>query len=256
MSVGLTTDMILTDLRKLCKTDIPKQVEQMIRLCTQSYGKAKLVLHQNRYFIESATDEVLEALLRDPKIGASRIASSILDPFKSLPSSAPPVEFKAPVPAAAAAAAMKLGDDAELDFVQPVVEAAAAEVAEDEEELQSGAMVEQSLRSFEINPNDVGVVKKRCSELEVPLLEEYDFRNDPRNPRLEMDLKPSATLRPYQRKSLEQMFATGERDRAWWCWPAGPARRWWGFRRRARFKRACWCCARAACRWTSGATSS
>jgi DNA excision repair protein ERCC-3 len=205
VSVGLTTDMILTDLRKLCKTEIPKQVEQMIRLCTQSYGKAKLVLHQNRYFIESATDEVLEALLRDPKIGASRIASSILDPFKTLPTSATPAaELKAPI-----VAAMKLADDPELDFVKPVVEQAAAEIAEDEEEMQNGAMVEQSLRSFEINPNDVGVVKKRCSELEVPLLEEYDFRNDPRNPRLEMDLKPSATLRPYQRKSLEQMFRNG-----------------------------------------------
>lgn len=57
VSVGLDTKTILTDLSELCKTALPKQVIQMIKDCTQSYGKAKLILHQNRYFIESANDE-------------------------------------------------------------------------------------------------------------------------------------------------------------------------------------------------------
>jgi hypothetical protein len=95
VSVGLKTDMILTDLARLCKTELPERVVETIRQCTQSYGKAKLVLHQNRYFIECADDDVLQTLLRDPKIGASRVTSS----FRL-----PALEKSAPVLNASAAA--------------------------------------------------------------------------------------------------------------------------------------------------------
>lgn len=33
---------------------LPKAIEKMIRDSTQSYGKVKLVLQRNRYWIESA----------------------------------------------------------------------------------------------------------------------------------------------------------------------------------------------------------
>ena len=51
-------------------------------------------------------------------------------------------------------------------------------------------------------------VKERANELDYPLVEEYDFRHDddPRNPNLAIDLKSSTTIRPYQEKSLAQMF--------------------------------------------------
>jgi len=52
-------------------------------------------------------------------------------------------------------------------------------------------------------------VKKRCIELDYPVLEEYDFRNDNLNPNLDMDLKPSTLIRPYQEKSLSKMFGDG-----------------------------------------------
>ena len=52
-------------------------------------------------------------------------------------------------------------------------------------------------------------VKKRCNELEYPMLEEYDFRNDTVNPNLEIDLKPSTVIRPYQETSLSKMFGNG-----------------------------------------------
>lgn len=41
------------------------------------------------------------------------------------------------------------------------------------------------------------------------MMEEYDFRHDEVNPTLEIDLKPSAALRPYQEKSLGKMFGNG-----------------------------------------------
>ena len=52
-------------------------------------------------------------------------------------------------------------------------------------------------------------VKKRCNELEYPMLEEYDFRNDTVNANLEIDLKPSTVIRPYQETSLSKMFGNG-----------------------------------------------
>lgn len=52
-------------------------------------------------------------------------------------------------------------------------------------------------------------LQKRCIQLEYPLLAEYDFRNDTVNPDINMDLKATAVLRPYQEKSLRKMFGNG-----------------------------------------------
>ena len=46
-------------------------------------------------------------------------------------------------------------------------------------------------------------------ELDYPLLAEYDFRRDTRNPDINIDLKPMAILRPYQEKALRKMFGNG-----------------------------------------------
>lgn len=51
-------------------------------------------------------------------------------------------------------------------------------------------------------------VKQRCL-LTYPMLEEYDFRNDTVNPDLNIELKPSVKLRPYQEKSMAKMFGNG-----------------------------------------------
>ncbi|XP_019854493.1 PREDICTED: TFIIH basal transcription factor complex helicase XPB subunit-like isoform X3 [Amphimedon queenslandica] len=49
----------------------------------------------------------------------------------------------------------------------------------------------------------------RCIELEYPLLAKYDFHNDTVNPDINIDLKPTTILRPYQGKSLRKMFGNG-----------------------------------------------
>jgi hypothetical protein len=135
VSVGLKTDTILSDLARLCKTELPERVVETIRQCTQSYGKAKLVLHQNRYFIECAEDDVLQMLLRDPKIGASRVTSSFtLPPIASATekSFAPALGAASAIPSAASSSLV----DVDLELVQPVLESnGGAEVGEDEDDL-------------------------------------------------------------------------------------------------------------------------
>ena len=87
-------------------------------------------------------------------------------------------------------------------------------------------------------------VKRRCIELDYPLLEEYDFRNDTRIPPLEIDLKPMTVIRPYQERSLSKMFGNGYVHFSRWSelltdsvaahgpeslyFHAVPARHWWG----------------------------
>ena len=46
--------------------------------------------------------------------------------------------------------------------------------------------------------------------MDYPLMEEYDFRNDTRNPNIPMfDLKPITRIRRYQERSLAKMFGNG-----------------------------------------------
>ena len=66
-----------------------------------------------------------------------------------------------------------------------------------------------TVHSFEIAPESVEIVKRRCQVIDYPVLEEYDFRNDDRNADLNIDLKPSTQIRPYQEKSLSKMFGNG-----------------------------------------------
>lgn len=58
VSVGLETETIITVLDRLSKTKLPKEILDFIRGSTQNYGKVKLVLQKNRYFVESPFPEV------------------------------------------------------------------------------------------------------------------------------------------------------------------------------------------------------
>lgn len=47
---------------------MPASIVKFIRENTVSYGKVKLLLRQNRYFIESSYPETLQVLLKDPEV--------------------------------------------------------------------------------------------------------------------------------------------------------------------------------------------
>jgi len=66
-----------------------------------------------------------------------------------------------------------------------------------------------STYSFEIETKSVENIKKRCNELQYPLLEEYNFRKDEKNENLAIDLKPSTRIRDYQEKALSKVFGNG-----------------------------------------------
>ncbi|XP_054578916.1 general transcription and DNA repair factor IIH helicase subunit XPB isoform X1 [Eptesicus fuscus] len=205
VSVGLQTSDITEYLRKLSKTGVPDGIVQFIKLCTVSYGKVKLVLKHNRYFVESSHPDVIQHLLQDPVIRECRLRSSegeatelITETFTSRSAIAKTAEGSGgPSTSREADPQGKSDIPTDLfDFYE--------QMDKDEEEEEETQTV-----SFEVKQEMIEELQKRCIHLEYPLLAEYDFRNDSVNPDINIDLKPTAVLRPYQEKSLRKMFGNG-----------------------------------------------
>ncbi|XP_015793169.1 general transcription and DNA repair factor IIH helicase subunit XPB [Tetranychus urticae] len=209
VSVGLQTDDIIEYLRRLCKTTIPEGIVEFIKLCTLSYGKVKLVLKHNRYFVESPHTHILQKLLKDPEIQKCRLRrdtdeeefireshkkSSAIEVMnsKSGDNGKPENGETSQNPQSA------VPDDI-YNFIEKME--VDEEDDDDNETLQTV--------SFEVKQEEIENLQKRCIQLEYPLLAEYDFKNDTVNPNINIDLKPSAVLRPYQEKSLRKMFGNG-----------------------------------------------
>lgn len=205
VSMGLNPEDIITTLDRFLKTAVPPEVRHFILSCTASYGKVKLVLKGNKYYVESVDADVLQLLLKDETIGPLRVHGSEGITTTSAPTMAglviPGTENAAGVRQAAIAKATgKPGASAdatnEADLLATL----------DEEDDDDG---KTAVHSFEIGDEAVEIVQKRCLELGYPILEEYDFRNDDVNANLEIDLRPNTQIRPYQEKSLSKMFGNG-----------------------------------------------
>ena len=68
VSIGLNTSDILKKLEMLCKTKLPSSVEHFIRSCTDVYGKVKMVIVDNSFFLETSSRSIFELLSSDPEI--------------------------------------------------------------------------------------------------------------------------------------------------------------------------------------------
>ena len=113
-----------------------------------------------------------------------------------------------------------------------------------------------AVHAFEIADHGVESVQKRCLELGLPVLEEYDFRNDDANANLEIDLRPSAQIRSYQEKSLSKMFGNGRARVVLLFCLAGQGRLWLVSPLRARSRRVLSFSAQVPCLPYNGGRSS
>ncbi|AMD23002.1 HHR233Wp [Eremothecium sinecaudum] len=193
VSVGLETDDIIAVLDRLSKVPVASSIVNFIKGATVSYGKVKLVIKHNRYFVETSQADILQMLLKDSVIGSLRIDSTMPPSKSTLLTDKDGRATSAP--------------DANVDPND--VEAVFTSIVGGDNELEEEDDDIDAVHSFEIDRESVEIVKRRCQEIDYPVLEEYDFRNDHRNPDLEIDLKPSTQIRPYQEKSLSKMFGNG-----------------------------------------------
>ncbi|XP_073947163.1 ATP-dependent DNA helicase hay [Choristoneura fumiferana] len=200
VSVGLQTGDIIEYLQRLSKCAVPAGIIEFITLCTLSYGKVKLVLKHNRYLVESKHVEVLHKLLRDPVIQQCRLRRDGDDALLPTAAAAAPA-----LPAASATEDKPAANGAVPDDISQFYQ----QLDKDDEEDEATDLTANTAVAFEVDPDKIEVIQKRCIELEHPLLAEYDFRNDTVNPDINIDLKPTAVLRPYQEKSLRKMFGNG-----------------------------------------------
>lgn len=61
------------------KVPVPESITTFIRERTLSYGKVKLVLKHNKYYVESSHPETLQILLKDKVIREARVHSQVVD---------------------------------------------------------------------------------------------------------------------------------------------------------------------------------
>ncbi|KAF5230717.1 hypothetical protein FANTH_13709 [Fusarium anthophilum] len=200
VSVGLNGEDIISTLDKFLKTELPRSIKEFIRSCTKSYGKVKLVLKSNKYFVESSDADVLQTLLKDSIIGPLRVNGS-----DEITTTRAPAQGGLVIPGTKNAAGGQQADlsqntnkdTSESDHIDAILD------DEDNDEEK------EVFHAFEIPDSAVESVQKRCLDLSYPILEEYDFRCDSINPDLDIDLRPNTQIRPYQEKSLSKMFGNG-----------------------------------------------
>ena len=73
VSLGLETQEIIGVLETLSKTYLHDDVKNFIRSATENYGKVKLVLYKNQFYVESPYKQILETLLSDSVISQARV---------------------------------------------------------------------------------------------------------------------------------------------------------------------------------------
>jgi DNA excision repair protein ERCC-3 len=205
VSVGLDPKDIINVLDRLSKMPIPDNIREFITNCTQSYGKVKLVLKNTKHYVESSDPEMLQRLLKDEVIGPLRVQGT-----EDITTTSAPTMGGLVIPGTKNAAGVQQatdqrGGDRAQDGESAKQEDIFATLNEEDDDDDDA----DAVHAFEIADTGVEAVQKRCLELGLPVLEEYDFRNDEANANLDIDLKPSAQIRSYQEKSLSKMFGNG-----------------------------------------------
>ncbi|CCD25354.1 TFIIH/NER complex ATPase/helicase subunit SSL2 NDAI_0F00350 [Naumovozyma dairenensis CBS 421] len=210
VSVGLETADILSVLDRLSKVPVAQSIIDFIEGATISYGKVKLVIKHNRYFVETTQADILQMLLKDSIIGPLRIDSELQQKKQDDEEQKKQSILKAKSNKNRNNTNTNNKNTKNKDNINPDdVEAMFSAVVGGDNEQDDEDDDIDAVHSFEIANESVEIVKKRCQEIDYPVLEEYDFRNDHRNPDLDIDLKPSTQIRPYQEKSLSKMFGNG-----------------------------------------------
>ena len=205
LSVGLSGQDIVRTLEKLSKTPLPTTVSEFINRHTKSYGKVRLVLRDNRFFVESEEPEIIQMLLKDEVIGPCRkegaevVQGTLANKAVVISGTSDARGAKQTVDQQPQKSELpKEKSDPKDDDIMMALR------AEDDEEDAS-----TQTHSFEIGPNTREKVAERCLDIGYPALSEYDYQNDQVNPDLKVDLRPHTQIRSYQEKALSKMFGNG-----------------------------------------------
>jgi len=196
ISVGIKQSDIIKFLKVLSKTEISPELIKQIEDTADYVGKLKLVLKNNRFFIESSRLDILNNISNDPVFRKARKKPKDDDPID------PDTRYI-------------LADDDDLSAII----AGIGEVSQidDSTRFLSGmggkdnaSQFNEPLKvlRFEVSDDKIETIRARAIELNIPLSDEYAFHND-KNDNLSIEMKSTTYIRPYQEKSLSKMFSGG-----------------------------------------------
>ncbi|SCL99734.1 DNA repair helicase RAD25, putative [Plasmodium chabaudi chabaudi] len=233
ISVGITLDELLLNLDKFSKNVLPSELVYSITKSAESFGKVKLVLRENKYYIEAKDKFELDYLLNNNIIKNARVYSTDVNNNDSKKNSMFNLNSNFMESSRAdntGASGNVLNDEAEnkkqkdayVTYEAPVLDTAQLgfKISESEKQL----MLEETKKnandnsnensaevySFEVNCDKIEEVKQEALQtMQRPLLMEYDFRRDKKNPNLNCSLKSHVQIRYYQEKALRKMFSNG-----------------------------------------------
>ena len=140
------------------------------------------MLKQNRYFVESSHPDVLQTLLKDPVIQQCRLRRSEDDnelqesTLAKVSNNFAGQQVQNPEnkPEGENGSQGENGEQSQKPVPTDITDYYSKIDADEEEE--------EKVVSFEVDQDKIEIIQKRCIQLEYPLLAEYDFRNDTRNP--------------------------------------------------------------------------
>ncbi|KAK2592205.1 DNA repair helicase RAD25 [Conoideocrella luteorostrata] len=207
VSVGLNSNDIITTLDRFSKNTMPPNVARYIQHCGKSYGMVKMVLKDNKYFLETADPDILQMLLQDAKVRACRVqgtAEITTTATKADTVAIAGTSIAGGIREAEGLASHGRGRHSEYEPRTGAETLRLLDDDDDDDDDERGV-----IHALQIMDDKVGAVAERCLALHYPVLEEYDFRNDHANANLEIDLTPGTQIRPFQEKSLTKMFGSG-----------------------------------------------
>ncbi|KAG7352817.1 DNA repair helicase rad25 [Nitzschia inconspicua] len=228
VATNIETESIINVLERLSKNALPIQVKKFVRDCTSKYGKARLVLKHNKFYVESEYPMVLRELLRDPTIAQARIQEDVenVDEHGFITN--------------AKAEEMKEN----LEMLREPDEDSDDDDDGDNQDQEQNQKKPTTVVSFQVDGAKVENVKRQAIELDYPLMEEYDFRNDTMNPNVPLfDLKPITRIRRYQERSLAKMFGNGRARSGIIVLPCGAGKTLTGVTAAQTIKKSCVCLA-------------
>lgn len=213
VSVQLHKEDIIQVLNRLCKSKyIPKRVVDFINECTSQYGQAKLVLKDNKYFIESYKKNIIESLLKLPNVNTAhyKIIYEKNDQNNAQlleKDSDDTLKFKI-APGEGVIEVEDQDANKSKQFKRLKEEFKTLFEIDDDMEDENTEKKAKGM-SLQIHPDFIEQVRSECLENNFPLLEEYDFKRDTESPNLSIELDTITKVRPYQEMALSKMFSNG-----------------------------------------------
>lgn len=199
VAVGIDSDSIIKVLNKLCKTEIPHETLRFIKNSTRTFGQAKLILKNNQYYIESSNADVLRELLRYEVIQKARVYTKNNTNNNDMNANATVKAITNTNDGFEESISNTNASSREIIYNDVLLQE--AEDDDEEEDLLSSnhtAMKNNKTKksvTFMIEQSMVEDVKRVALHASYPLLEEYDFRADKRNPSLTINIKASTRIR-------------------------------------------------------------